>query len=369
MKVTWAGTFVPEFSRNQRLATYLASSGLVVDQVRVDIWPDDRVDAFRKGRLRVFLRMLVAYPVLLIRLLVHARPDVYLVSYPGWFDIPVVKLVALLKRRPVVFDVFFSLYDTAVTDRGLMGSRTVVARTARLADRLALRWADRVIADCPAHAEFLAEMAGLEPGKVGILYVGAADETFTPRPRRSTPGVRLVLFYGTYVPLQGVEWIVRAAGILNHRSDVKFRLIGSGQDRPRVEALTPVGSWIEFLDPVPLAELPVHLASADLVLGIFGTSDKADRVVPHKVYESLASGRPVLTGATRAVLGVFSDEEVATCAVGDPDALASAIEELLDDDGRLASLSYMGRRTYEEHFSCEPQGVRFRSELERVIRG
>ena len=37
------------------------------------------------------------------------------------------------------------------------------------------------------------------------------------------------------------------------------------------------------------------LASADAILGIFGTSDKALRVIPNKVYQGLAVGRAVLT--------------------------------------------------------------------------
>lgn len=369
MRIAWVGTHVPDFSRNRRLADYLAQTGFDVEVTRIDLWPDDRIGAFSKGRLKLALRALLVYPVLFFRLLFQSAPDLYLVSYPGWFDVPVVNLVAFIKRRPVVFDVFISLFDTAVSDRGLAGPRSTVAKVARLVDRLALRSADVVIADCPAHGRFFASLAGRSL-QVEILYLGANEEVFYPREGiEPVPG--RVLFYGTYVPLQGAEWIVRAASILRAQGlDAHFVMAGEGQDRARIEVLATSLNLdsIEFHDAMPQDDLVTEMHRASLVLGVFGTSDKADRVIPHKVFEAAAAGRPVLTGDADAIREGFGSDEVAVSPLGNPEALADALSELLGAPERLARLGSAARVAFESRYSSVAQVQRLRRILESAVR-
>jgi glycosyltransferase involved in cell wall biosynthesis len=363
--VTWAGTFVPEFSRNRRLAEYLHGAGVDVHAIRVQVWPPDRVGAFQSGRVKVALRLMGALPLLLLKLMFSRAPDVYLVSYPGWFDVPIVKLVALVKRRPVVFDVFISLYDTAVSDRSLVRTDSLTARMIRQVDRIALRAADIVIADSPAHARFFETLADLSSTSVRVLYLGADETIFGPL-EGIEEDPHLVFFYGTYVPLQGAEWIVRAAHVLETReSPAKFVFVGSGQDRGRIEQLTEsLGCRnVEFHEPMDQADLVRGMHRAAVVLGVFGLSAKADRVIPHKVFEAVACGRPVVTAASSAVTEGFGDDEIMTCRPGDGDDLAKALGELLADVPRRRSLAGNGRKAFVERFGHGPQVERLRDIL------
>jgi len=106
---------------------------------------------------------------------------------------------------------------------------------------------------------------------------------------------------------------------------------------------------------VPLKEMPLEIAAASLCLGIFGTSAKAGRVIPNKVFECLAVGRPVVTADTPAIRGAF-DGEVAVVPAGDPDALAREIKSLLADPTRLASLASSGHERYRRDYSEEALG-------------
>ena len=366
MRVCWAGTFEPSFERNMRLREYLNSAAIEYLEVRMPMWSEDRVGAFSENRMRVLLRMLVVYPTLLIRLLATPRPDVYLVSYPGWFDVPIVKLVAMIKRRPVVFDIFISLYDTAVSDRALVPYESVVARLAHTVDRFSMRLSDRIISDCPSHARFQADLAGLALDRFGIIYIGADESVFRPLNDFEVQE-DLIVFYGTFIPLQGTEWIVRAASLLKERG-YRFRLIGSGQEAGAAKDLAESldATNVEFADSMPKHDLVNELSRAALCLGIFGTSDKADRVIPHKVYEGLACGRPVLTGKTTAVTEVLG-QEVAVCHTGDAAALADAIVLIMEDEYRRRRLASEGRARFERDFSLKAQSERLRYELERVV--
>jgi len=367
VKVCWAGTFDPGFGRNKRLAEYMESAGIETRLVRVDLWPIDRVSAFREQRLAILLRMTWAYPLLLLRLLLAPTPDVYLVSYPGWFDVFVVRLVALLKRRPLVFDIFISLYDTAVSDRRLENPGSLTARLARFVDRRSMRLSDRVIADCPTHARFLSDLSGVEPRRFGVVYLGA-DESVFHSSEDVVEDPRLVLFYGTFVPLQGVEWIIEAAARLENQN-IRFRLIGEGQTRQEAEdRCQRLGLRnVEFGGLMPQEDLVQEMSRAALCLGVFGTSDKANRVIPHKLFEALAVGRPILTGATQAVMEVFEEGELAVCKPGDSSSIAESIAQLLSSPTSLQRIASAGNSKFEVDFSRQTQGIRLLTELQSAF--
>lgn len=368
MTICWAGTFDPEFGRNRMLAEYLDSAGANVVEVRETLWPPDRIEAFVARKLVLGLRLLYLYPKLLIRLLREPAPDLYLVSYPGWFDVPVVWLAARIKRRPLLFDVFISLYDTAITDRELASASSLVGRIVLLADQVAMRLSDRLLADTKVHAEFLAQLGGVELSKFGVLYLSADEDVFYSTSASQGMSSNLVLFYGTFVPLQGVETVVRAASLLNDE-DVQFRLIGEGQTKALALQLAEELELqnIEFLGFMVQSELVEQMRDAALCLGVFGASAKAQRVVPHKVFESTAVGCPTITARSRAIAEAYTDEEVLTCKAADPHELADLILTVVRDRALAGSLGQLGRARFEADFSRERQTQRLMDELRRTV--
>lgn len=353
MRVIWAGTFDPDFPRNRKLARLLAFAGIEPIVVREAVWNVDRVALATKGRGRIALTALFRYPKLLFRLLAHPRPDLYLVSYPGWFDVPIVRLVASIKGRAVVFDPFLSLYDTMITDRHLHSERSLVARLSALFDRWSLRLADVVIADTAAQLDMYVELAGGLRREGAVLPVGADDDVFAPRSDTKID-LNFVLFYGSLVPLHGIETIVEAAALLE-REGIRTVIIGDGQDRPTMEeAIERSGASVELHGLLPLDELPQYIAKAVVCLGVFGDSEKANRVVPHKVYECLAMGRPVVTRDGHAIRSLFQPGEVVTVPPTDPGALAEAVLSLVKDPEVRERVAQAGLDGYRQRFHEEP---------------
>ena len=54
---------------------------------------------------------------------------------------------------------------------------------------------------------------------------------------------------------------------------------------------------------MPAADLPALVAGHDVCLGIFGTGDKALRVVPNKVFQGAAAGCAIVTSTRAAAAG------------------------------------------------------------------
>jgi glycosyltransferase involved in cell wall biosynthesis len=108
---------------------------------------------------------------------------------------------------------------------------------------------------------------------------------------------------------------------------------------------------ISFLDPLHGAALRAVLCRAHLLLGVFGTSAKAMVVVPNKVVDALALGKPVVTAGTPAIRRLLDDSQITTVPPGDPRALADAILALRSDPAAADRRASAGRRAYEVRFS------------------
>src|SRR5205823_6698860 len=221
-------------------------------------------------------------------------------------------------------------------------------------DRASLRAADVVLADTRAHAEYLTAL-GAPRERLAVWYLGAEPEFLPALPARPAP--RGVLFYGRHLPLHGVETIVAAAARLGERAEVV--LIGDGPERARAEALGRGGARIAWRDAVPLASLPAELAAAAVVLGVFGASQKAAMVVPNKVWQAAAAGRPLVTRDGPALREVLRPgEHCLACPPGDPEALASAIASLLDDESFAEGLGRAARAHVLDRFGPARQAER-----------
>ena len=69
-------------------------------------------------------------------------------------------------------------------------------------------------------------------------------------------------------------------------------MIGGGQDEAAARARPGPNTAVRWIPWVPAAELPALVAGHDVCLGIFGTGDKALRVVPNKVFQGAAPAVP-----------------------------------------------------------------------------
>lgn len=304
-----------------------------------------------KGPGSLLLRSVRVALRALPRLFLAAHYDLIFVGFYGHF---LMLPVGTLSRRPVLFDAFVSTYDTMCFDRGIFAPRSVRGRLAFWLDQMACRLADLVLLDTQHHVEYFAHTFDLPPDQLEALPVGCNEELFYPRSSSRRDGTTLILYYSTYLPLHGVETVVRAAALLDAES-VHFRLIGDGQDYGRVRRLADhLGlKNISFIPCIPLDALPGEIAAADICLGgHFGRSDKAGRVIPGKIYQILAMARPLIATGTPANRELLTHGETAYLSPpADPQALASAILTLHRDSALRGHLAARGRSLYVERCS------------------
>ncbi len=327
------GHFDPTYARNRTMAKALRRAGATVITLT-----DPR-----------------RYPTRTPALLARGRRealDLLLVGFPGHADVAAAKALGLAKGVPVIFDAFVSLWETT-EDRGRRLSRL---GSRRIEDWVSCRLADIVLLDTATHADFFRDWIGVPVHRLRTAWVGSDDELFHPRPRVARPGFR-VLFYGTFIPLHGVDTILRAAKLLQDAGDeAEFVLVGAGQTYGSARALADRLhlTAVRFEPRMQVDVLAAEIARSDLCLGIFGDSPKAARVIPNKVFDALAMARPVVTADTPAAREVLVHGANAwLCPAGDPRSLADAIRALRADEGARLRMATAGYELFRSRFSLE----------------
>jgi glycosyltransferase involved in cell wall biosynthesis len=336
------------YPRLRVLAEGLRARGVEVPECRVPLLEGEGARAKAAGSALGFLLAglrAAATRRALARAYRAAPPhDAVLVGYPGAVAAGVARRGNRDGRRPVVLDAFFSLHDAVVNDRRLASPRSLRGRALLRLDRSSCAAADVVMVDTGEHARYFAGAIGVPPGKLLVVPVGAMPFAAPPPPPRPPGGPLEVLFFGTYVPLQGVPVILEAAALLRG-GGVRLTLVGRGQDLPaareRALALGLREPGVRFVEEfLPRAALDGRIAAADACLGIFGTTAKASRVVPCKVHDALAAGKPLATADTPAAREILRDGVHALLVPpGDPGALAAALARLRDDPALRAGLA------------------------------
>lgn len=340
------GTFDTGKPRVRMLLAALAElqPGLTVCHRKVWEGIEDKSQIGGASRwLSILLTLLVAYPALIASYLRAPKHEVVLVPYPGLLDVLILWPFAKLRGSRICWDMFISAYDTIVVDRAMVSRRGPIARMIHAVEWLATRAADLVLLDTSEHARHVAEIFGLARHKVCSVWVGVEDETFQRAGPPRTAGPVHVLFYGQFIPLHGLDTIIAAIAKLESSSktrDLHFTIVGTGQEAARIDAKLSALNLanVERIQWVDYARLPALIASSDICLGVFASGGKAARVIPNKVFQILAVGRPLVTMDSPAIREIVEPgDAVRLVRPGDADDLAEGIEALAEalrsDDG------------------------------------
>jgi glycosyltransferase involved in cell wall biosynthesis len=351
VRVLYFGTYERRYPRNAQVISCLRRAGVEVVERHIGVW-ESREQKWGAG-LTAVPRLALAELRLLRRPRLEA--EAVIVGYPGHLDLPAARRAA--HGRPVIFNPLVSLFDTLVGDRRRFRPTSLPARLLTSIDRRALRAADVVVADTQANADFLAELAELPEKQFAVCFVGAEEDVFRPGWAPEAPAT--ALFVGKLIPLHGLETILGAA---RFAPELRFRVIGSGQLEELLGSRPPNVEWVPWVE---YELLPAELHRAVCALGIFGTSDKARRVIPNKAFQALACGVPLVTADTPAARELLTEGESALLVPpGDPEALAEALRRVTTDSELARRLADGGHAVYREQASEDVLGARWRSLIE-----
>jgi colanic acid/amylovoran biosynthesis glycosyltransferase len=213
-----------------------------------------------------------------------------------------------------------------------------------------------------AAARFVVTCTGFNRGYLAEIAPSCGDRVETvyhgvdlPRFERGGPPREsdLVVSVGTLRACKGFDDLIRAIALLRDRGRrVRLEILGEGEDRPVLERLVAnldVGDRVRLLGYLPQEEVvPAYHRASAVVLPAHHEDHFG---IPNILIEGLAAGAPVICTELPSLgelvehgrSGLFVPER-------DPERLAAAIAELLDDPQRGAALAAEGRRRVAENF-------------------
>lgn len=253
--------------------------------------------------------------------------DVIFVGFEPQFVIPFVGWK--FKGKTVVIDFFISVYDTLICDRKKFKVGGMIAKISHWMDTITIKKAMHIITDTKAHAEYFESEFGGNDEKFETIYLEADPQIYYPRPQNKPAQLEnkfVVLYFGSILPLQGVNVVLDAIRKLKDRKDIFFDIIGPIPDKYK----KPIQDNVHYSEWLSQTELAEHISNADLCLaGHFNKNiAKASRTIPGKAYIYQKMDKVMILGDGIANRELFrNDDKHILVEMGNSDALSEAIIE------------------------------------------
>lgn len=298
------------------------------------------------------------------------RPDVVIMTAPPLMGAPVAKITAWLAGARSYLHVQDFEVDAAF-NLGLLKKRWLFD-FAHWLERKALGAFTGVSTISMRMMEKLLEK-GVPEAKVHLVPNWAGVEDFDPKigagaweqTLKKDQETILALYSGNLGCKQGVETIVEAARLLRDRVKTHFVISGDGAARKEMQKRAVGLDNVTFLPVQAKDEFVQLMMAADIHL-LPQKAEAADLVMPSKLGNILASGRPVVVGA-KPQTQLYDAVQGCGLAVppDDPEQFARAITELAKDPARRADMGAKGRMRAMADWSKESILLRFEDVLKK----
>lgn len=296
--------------------------------------------------------------------------------FVGYFGQPLIPILKKLTHKPIIFDAFLSSYDTMCFDRKKFKPSSLGASFFYWLDRYSCQCSDIVLLDTEAHIDYFVRTFGLKRDKFRRLFVGADTEIFRPTKLNINDENTNVLYWSTYHPLHGVEYIVLAASKLREFDDIKFEIVGNGMEYEYTRTLINklnLQKSVKLIDRIPsntfYKTIAEKISISDICLGgHFSDVDKAKRVIAEKTFEFIAMKKPVIVGDNPANRELFYNKKNALLVEhANADALADAILLLKNNKDLRTRIAEEGYRTFKERCTTQIISKDLKSIIEDII--
>lgn len=300
-----------------------------------------------------FAHAAVTYACLAANWRAVRRTDVLVVPHMGDTSTILVKPVAVLTGRPLVYISHNGLYSTLVENRTVYASGSLAGKFISFLDMLIQRNADRVVVFSDYSGQLFSERYGVPERQYETVYIGVDESRFNPVDPEPPEEPVDILYWGNFIPHHGVDVMVEAAAAV---PDYDFVFAGDSRHRSSVEetAAELGASNVRFPGFVSDSELAGLVESAAVVLGPIGTHTQTSMTVGTKVAEAAYMEAAVIVGDHPAPNELFENRESAMLVdPGNPASVAAAVAAVVENPTLRSRLESGVRGIYEEFFSPE----------------
>lgn len=361
MKVCLFGSYVknthgiPSGNGGELIKKILETQKIHVIEVQQDI---DNWKSFLPAYVRLFLKHR------------NLNYDLMIIPWRGILTLPLAKIIC---RKPIVYFPAFSIYDTMINDRKKIKKNSILAKFIHTVDKWSCKFVNRIILESSAEIDYFISEFNLPKKKFYQLPLSCDESIFKPLSIKKPNSLFNVFFFGTFIPLHGVETIAKAALLLQKHSDIVFYLSGDGQMKSDIENFIKKSDLknVKLLGLISIEKLLQKLNDSDVCLGIFGNSIKSYKVVTNKGFQILASQKPLITMDSPAAIecGLENKKNCILVSPSDPQELKDAILLLKNNPEISSKIAKLGYQNYTENLSLAKTGIKLKKILLELFEG
>ena len=263
--------------------------------------------------------------------------------------------LARYKRVPFLFEVR-DLWPAFAVAVGVLRNPLLIGLSEWLESFLYHR-ANLVVVNSPG---FIQHVCDRGASRVELVSNGTDTTMFNPNVDgtafRQSHGLEakfVALYAGAHGLSNDLGIVLEAAKELLPRKDISLVMLGDGKDKSTLQAQSAQEGLdnIHFLPPIPKVEMPYALAAADACVAILKPVDLYKTTYPNKVFDYMASGKPVVLAIDGVIREVIENAGGGIpVPPGDPVALSKAILFLADNPELAHRMGRQGRIYVEAHF-------------------
>ncbi|MBN1480456.1 glycosyltransferase [candidate division KSB1 bacterium] len=202
-----------------------------------------------------------------------------------------------------------------------------------------------------------------------IVFPPTQTKTSSLKKQYNVNGEKIILYYGTFEPYQGIDMFIESAARLTERRphDVRFLMVGGNEQQVAAckakAAKLGVISKFNFTGFVQPDMIPSFVSLSDVLVSprLQGTNS------PLKIYSYLRSGKPIV--ATRHITHTqILNDSVSVLAEPNPESFAEGILSILDDKVKQQQLVQAAQQLAEKHYSYDSYLQKTKWIIEYVMR-
>lgn len=296
------------------------------------------------------------------------RPDVEVSTSPqffcGWAGV----WYHWLTRVPFVVEIR-DIWPESISAVGAM-KKGLATRFLEWMERRMYLSADQIVTVGHGYREQIAAKVPVGD-RIHVVMNGVDTDVFTPRPtdeeflaKWGLSGKFVCSYAGTIGMAHGLEVVIRAAQLLKNqgRRDIAFLIVGDGARREELQRLATdqgVDDLIVWTGRMSRDLMPTVLASSDACLVHLRKTELFETVVPSKIFETMAMGRPIIMGVRGESRQIVMDAGAAIEMEPESETdLVNALTRLADTPELRSRLSSSARDYVTTHYHRDRQAAR-----------
>ncbi|MDA0240885.1 MAG: glycosyltransferase family 4 protein [Proteobacteria bacterium] len=302
------------------------------------------------------------------------RPDLVTATSPQFFAAIAGWAVGAVRRLPFVFELG-DLWPISITAVGAMKKGRAIGMMEKL-ELFLYRRSAAVVSLTNSFRENLISR-GIDGGKIDVVINGVDISRYGPRARDEAlarewglEGKFVIGYVGTHGMAHALGNVLNAAERLRDEPSLCFLLVGAGAERESLVAEAQARNLdnVIFQPAQPKSRMPAIWSLCDVALVHLKNSPVFAGVIPSKIFEAMAMGRPILLAAPPGeATEIVEARHAGLCIPAeDPEALARAARTLYADQDltkRYADAAFSAAPAYSREEQAEQMIAAYKKAL------